>query len=78
MILYKHKNCISTAVEVVKFIRIPGKPYVKIKVRWYSLHPSGPMNMKIETWLTNDGYGTKMRDRRKYPLETWNNDWSKV
>ena len=73
---FKHKDCISTCITVVKFRRIEGKPYCLIKVRWYSLHPDGPMDMGIETWLTTaDSYGKNTRQRRKYPLDTWNNDW---
>lgn len=73
--LYKHKNCHTVVVEVVKFHNIRGKKYCRIKVRWYSLQPSGPQDMRIETWLTNDEYGKSSRDRRKYNKDTWYQDW---
>jgi len=76
MVLYKHKDSLTIAAMVVKFIHIPDKDYVKIKVRWYSLHPRGPMDMGIETWLTTEtSIGTSTRQRRKYPLKRWTEDW---
>jgi len=76
-VYYKHKNCISTCVRVVKRHLIPDKEYMRIKVRWYSIHPHGLTDMRIETWLTNDGWGVSMGDRRKYPVKLWTEDWSR-
>lgn len=73
--LYRHHKFHTVVVEVIKFYKVPGKDYCRIKVRWYSLHPSGPMDMRIETWLTNDEYGKSSRNRQKYDYNTWINDW---
>ena len=76
---YKHKNCHSVVVSVVKFIRISKKDYVLIKVRWHAARPNAwPRDIGVETWLTTaDSYGKKSRDRRKYPMDLWYKDWER-
>jgi len=77
MDLIRHENFVSVAVKVIKFFRPKGKEYAMIKVRWYSLHPSGPQDMGFETWLTTaESFGRSTRERRKYPLNLWARDWS--
>ena len=34
MVLHQHMNNKDVAVEVIRFIHIKGKDYVRIKVRW--------------------------------------------
>jgi hypothetical protein len=76
MKIYKHKNCRSLGVEVVKMIRIPDKPYARIKVRWWKLTNNKPVYcLNVEHWLTDRTIEGNKKERQKYPLEKWKNNW---
>lgn len=76
MRLYKHKNNTSVAAEVIKMVKIDGKPYARIKVRWWKITHNKPMYcIGIVQWLTDATIQGPKKERMKYPLEKWNNDW---
>ena len=75
--LYKHKNNTDVAVEVVRMIKIPGKNYARIKVRWWNIGKChAPWNLGLETqWLTDATIRGNKDQRMKYPISKWKNDW---
>ena len=76
MQIYKHKNNTSVGVEVLRMIRPEGKPYARIKVRWWKLTHNKPMYcMNIEQWLTDATINGPTKERQKYPLSKWKTDW---
>ena len=75
MILHRHKNNIDVAVEIVKFFQPPGKDYAMIKVRWWNIGLRSSFDTRIESWLTLPDTERRTRNRRKYPVKTWREDW---
>lgn len=74
--LRKHVRMTSVAAEVIKMVRIPGKDYARIKVRWWKLTHGVPMYcMEISQWLTDATIQGSKRQREKYPLSKWRDDW---
>lgn len=75
--LYKHRNNTDVAVEVVKMIKIPGKRYARIKVRWWNIgNCHAPYSMGLDPqWLTDATIKGNKDQRMKYPLPKWNYDW---
>lgn len=75
MRLYKHVNNKDVAVEVLKFIDVPGKDYAKIKVCWWNIGPHEPYCMNMTQWLTDASIDGSMKDRKKYSLKKWREEW---
>ena len=73
--LYKHKNNKDVAVEILRFIKIPGKDYARIKVRWWNIGPHEPFSMMIDQWLTDATIKGNKKERMKYPLTKWEQNW---
>ncbi len=78
MQLYKHKNNLDVAVEVLSFYQPEGKSYARIRVRWWNIS-SLPYSMRITQYLTTaETYGKNKDTRTKYPIDKWKNDWVPV
>ena len=75
MILYRHKNCVDTAVEVLKYQAIEGKDYARIKVRHWNIGPHPWFCMRYETKLRDVTIKGSRSEQEKYPLAKWHNDW---
>ena len=73
-VLYRHKNNRDVAVEVLTIFQPHGKDYARIKVRWWNIGPKC-FDMRIESWLQLADPDLKVKERRKYPMKTWRNDW---
>ena len=76
--LYKHINNTDVAVEVIKFFKVPGKDYVKIKVCWWRIGPKKPYCMNFIQYLTDASIGGNTKDKQKYSLKKWRTEWKKV
>lgn len=74
--LYKHKDNTDVAVEVLKFVKVSGKDYARIKVCWWNVVPSHPPYcMNFTQYLTDATIQGNARERQKYPLSKWLSDW---
>jgi len=73
--LYKHINNKDVAVEILKFMRIPGKDYARIKVKWWNIGPHKSYDMLIQSWLLDATKTGNVRNRGKYPLSKWESEW---
>ena len=79
MILYKHRNNKSVAVEVLSYMQVKGKDYARIKIRWWKLLPGGlAFDMRISQRLTDAETIGNMRQRQKYPVSKWKSDWNLI
>ena len=79
MILFKHKNNTSVAVEVIKMYTPPGKNWAKIHVRWWKLTGGRPMYcMNIDQYLTDATIVGNKEARKRYPLDKWKKDWERI
>ena len=75
MKLFQHINNRDVAVEVLRLVRVPGKTYCRIKVRWWNVGPHAPYCMGFEQWLTDSSIVGKKKQRQKYPTERWRTEW---
>lgn len=77
MKLYKHKNNTDVAAEVIKYFQPHNKDYVRIKVRWWRILNNKPIYCMgfMSKLTTAESYGKPMKERTKYPLKMWNEDW---
>ena len=76
--LYKHVNNTDVAVELLKFIRIPGKKYARIKVKWYNIGPHAWYSLGITQWLTDASIVGNKKERGKYSLSKWRTEWQSI
>lgn len=73
--LYRHKNNTDVAAQVLSFRPIPGKNYARVEVMWWNIGPHEPFCLNISTKLTDATIKGNKREREKYPLDKWMNDW---
>ena len=78
MILFKHKNCSDTAVEVLKSYQPEGKDYIYLTVKWWNIGPHPWFCMQYETKLRDVTIKSNRRNQEKYPLAKWHNDWEAI
>jgi len=76
MKLYKHIKNTDVAVEVLRFIHIPGKDYVKIKVRWWKISGKPYCMNIVQHMQTTEG--SNLKQRRKYPIKKWEEEWEQI
>ena len=77
--LWKHREMRDVAAEILKFIHIPGKDYVRVRVRWWNIGPHEPYCMYIDQWLTTaESYGKPTKERSKYPRSKWVDEWGRI
>lgn len=75
MNLYRHKNNRDIAAQVLSLFVPPGKNYARIGVRWWNIGPHEPFCLGISTKLTDATIVGNKRQRQKYPLDKWRDDW---
>lgn len=76
MNLYRHKNNTDIAAQVLSLFVPPGKAYARIEVMWWNIGPHEPFCLNFSTKLTDATIKGNKRQRGKYPLEKWKNDWT--
>lgn len=74
--LYKHKNNTDVAVEVIRKVLVSNKDYIKLHIMWWNIGEShSPYCMNVVGWLTHADNGGNKKNKMKYPISVWENEW---